>query len=211
MDGPADKVTDAFTSDSMTLRAHRKWAPEITEVGGHESDASKDSRAAGLPEPPHARLVSASVLAQEGRRTATVSVSDEIHLEVIYDILYDDVYVLPAFRLYNEQGVLIFTIAHSAVLPDTFKRRIGRYRSVATIQNQLMAVGKHNVSIGLNTPSSGKLTRHDVIENALSFYVHEASLGEPSASGAYLSVKGAVRPLCRWSDERVQVQLAELD
>jgi lipopolysaccharide transport system ATP-binding protein len=211
MDGPATQVTDAFASDSMTLRAHQKWGLEISEAGKPEQKENEDSRAAGLPEPPHARLVSASVLAQDGRQTATVCVSDEIDLEVIYDILYDGVYILPAFRLYNEQGALIFTIAHRETLPDTFRRNTGRYRSVATIPNHLMAVGRHNVSIGLNTPSSGKLIRHDVIENALTFYVHEAPLSEQSALGPYVTVKGAVRPLCRWSDEKIEEQLAELD
>lgn len=211
MDGPTDKVTDAFTSDSMTLRAHQKWVPEIAESGGHETDSNKDSRIAGLPEPPHARLVSASVLAQDGRQTATVCVSDEIDLEVVYDILYDGAYVLPAFRLYNEQGVLVFTIAHQNALSSTYKRNRGRYRSIATIPNHLMAVGKHNVSIGLNTPSSVKLIRHDAIENALTFYVHEVPLGEQSAAGSYVSIKGAVRPLCPWIDEKIEVHLAGLD
>lgn len=209
MDGPATQVTDAFTNDSMTLRAHQKWVPDIMEAGSSMLEVSKDSSAAGLPEPPHARLVSASVLAQDGRQTATVCVSDEINLEVIYDILYDGVYVLPAFRLYNNKGVLICTIVNHKAPPGNFKREKGRYKAIATIPNHLMAVGKHNVSIGLNTPSSGKLIRHDVIENALMFYVHEAPLGEQSALGPYISVKGTVRPLCRWTDERIEVQATE--
>lgn len=208
MEGTSKEVTDAFTSDSMTLRAHKKW--EHDEVATkHKSESSKVGFAAGLPDPPHARLVSASVLTSDGRQTATVNVCDEVNLEVVYDILYDGAHVLPAFRLYNEQDVLIFTITHHETYPDTFRRGRGRYKSIATIPNHLLAVGKHNVSIGLNTPSAGKLVRHDVIENALTFYVHEAPFGELSAAGPYMSIKGAVRPLCNWIDEEIEVQSVE--
>ena len=207
MDGPAREVTDAFTSDSMNLRAHQKWVADLAYKPGTQ----EDSLTAGLPEPPHARLVAASLLTKDWRHSATVCVSDEINLEVTYDILYDGAYVLPVFRLYNDQGVLIFTIVHHKALPRTYKRNRGRYRSIATIPNHLLAVGKHNVSIGLNTPSSGKLIRHDVIEHALTFYVHEAPLGEPSASGSYVSIKGAVRPLCSWVDEKIEVHSSESD
>lgn len=205
MDGPVNMVTDAFTSDSMTLRAHQRWVFEPMESAKQPLHLSDVNTVAGLPEPPHARLVSASVLAPDGRQTATVCVTDEIRLEVIYDILYDHAYIVPAFRLYNEQGVLIFTVTHSEALPGIYRRDKGRYRSIATIPPNLMAVGKHTVSIGLNTPSSGKLIRHEVIEHGLTFYVHEAPLGDRSALGPYVSVKGTVRPLCRWVDEMVHV------
>ena len=125
MDGPVEEVTDAFTNDTMTLRAHQKWVPDVAEASGLKPDASKDSHAAGLPEPPHARLVSASILAKDGRQTATVCVNDEIDLEVTYDILYNGVYVLPAFRLYNEQGVLVFSIVHHEACPDSFNAAWG--------------------------------------------------------------------------------------
>lgn len=210
MDGSADKVTDAFTSASMTLRAHQKWVTEIADVGKPDNHkGNEDNAVAGLPEPPHARLVSASVLSHDGRLVETVCVSDEINLEVIYDIMFDGVYVLPAYRLYNQEGLLIFTITHHEVQTNIRKRAKGRYRSIATIPNHLLAIGRHTVSIGLNTPSVGPLIRHDVVEKALTFYVHETPFGESSALGPYVSVKGAVRPLCCWFDEKMQTNISD--
>lgn len=205
MDGPVNEVTDAFTNDSMTLQAHYTRASKAMESAKQPFPLIGANTSIGLPEPPYACLVSASILAPDGRQTATACVTDAIQLEVIYDILYDGVYVVPAFRLYNEQGVLVFSVIHTEALPRNYRRDEGRYRSIATIPPNLMAIGKHSVSIGLNTPSPGKLIRHEDIEHALSFYVHEAPIGKQSTLGPYVSVRGAVRPLCNWADEKLHV------
>ena len=64
MDGPVQEVTDAFTQDTLTLQAHERWSTDAAPT------AEKTQAGAGddLPEPPHARLVSASIIAADGAR-----------------------------------------------------------------------------------------------------------------------------------------------
>jgi lipopolysaccharide transport system ATP-binding protein len=207
MDGPVQAVTDAYTRDTLKLHSHESWttvSPPPERVSASEAARHARNGDANLPEPPHARLVSASIITPDGRETSTVCVSDEIGLEVVYDLLYEGIYVLPSFRIYTEEGTLAFSVIHAEATPENYRRSKGRYRSVAKIPPHLMSTGRHNVFVGLNTPSPGKLIRHHEAENALTFFVHEAPSGSVSALGPYIKVKGAVRPLIDWSDEKVE-------
>lgn len=201
MEGAANDVTNAYTQESMTLRAHQNWDNQSADAVVRPQPKIKENE--GLPDLPHARLVSMSVLSPDGRKTPTLTVSETISIEVVYDILYDNMYIVPSLRLYNQEGLLVFNIVHHEAMPDNYRRARGRYRSVATVPAHLMAVGKYSVSVGLTTPCGVKLVRHQVEEDVVSFYVHEAALGEPSALGAYRSIKGAVRPMCNWVDEKL--------
>ena len=206
MDGPVQEVTDAYTRDTLKLQSHERWVTNPSpseELQEPEVSKNHSSQKIDLPEPPHARLVAASIIASDGRETSTVSVADEIGLEVVYDILFNDLYILPSFRIYNEEGILAFSLVHAEATPENYRRPKGRYRSVATIPPHFMSTGHHTVFVGLNTPSPGLLIRHHEAENALSFYVHEAQVGQISALGPYKKVKGVIRPLVRWRDEEV--------
>ncbi|WP_292431178.1 ABC transporter ATP-binding protein [Methylobacter sp.] len=202
MDGPADKVTDAFTSDSMTLRAHQKWvADDAPETIKSLLDIREENTVNGLPESPHARLISATVLAQDGRQTSTVCVTDEIRLEVVFEVFFEKANIVPYFRIITEQDVLAFNAVYTnlgSVLSDCSALR---YRSVAIIPSHLLNTGRYFVTVGLCTPSSGKVIRHDESQRALSFYLHEAPYGSASALGPYKKVPGAIRPLLKWEDE----------
>jgi lipopolysaccharide transport system ATP-binding protein len=206
MDGPADKVTDAFTSDSMNLRAHRQWASETPKIPDPTLLPGEEKPSSDLPEPPHARLISASILTPDGRQTATVSVTDPISFELIYEIFVNGVYVLPDFKIYNVEGILAFNLVHAGTLksPDIKRRKSGTYRSVAMLPSHLLNVGLYKISVSLTSPSSGKLVVHAEADNVLSFYVHEAPMGVVSALGPYRKVNGVVRPLVSWMDESVE-------
>jgi lipopolysaccharide transport system ATP-binding protein len=205
MDGNSKEVTDAFTSDSMNLSAHRHWeaAPIAKKI--EMEPLALESIASKSPEPPYASLVSASLLTPDGRRTATVSVNDDICFELIYDITENDVYVLPDFKISTSENILAFNLVHGGALrvPEIEKRKAGRYRSIARLPSHLLNVGLYKVSVSLTTPTSGKLISHVVADHVLTFYVHEAPLGTISALGPYRRVKGVVRPLVDWEDEPV--------
>lgn len=202
MDGPADKVTDAFTSDSMTLRAHQRWAvDDAPETRKHPLVVRDENKDIGLPDAPHARLISATVLASDGRQTSTVCVTDEVRLEVVFEVFFEKANIVPYFRIITEQDVLAFNAVYTnlgSVLSDCSALR---YRVVATIPSHLLNTGRYFVTVGLCTPSSGKIIRHDESQRALSFYVHEAPFGCTSSLGPYKNVPGAIRPLLQWEDE----------
>jgi lipopolysaccharide transport system ATP-binding protein len=205
MDGPVGEVTDAFTQDTLTLRPHERWVSDTAPVPENVPDTEKanDVAKTELPEPPHGRLVAASILAPDGRQTGTVCVTDEIRLEVVYDVLYDEVYILPSFSIFTEKGTLAFFVIHAEATPENYRRNSGRYRSTAKIPRNILTTGHHTISVQLTTPSSGKLIRHEEANRALSFYVHEAPMGTLSSIGPYHTVPGVVRPLIEWHDERL--------
>jgi len=206
MDGPADEVTSAFTSDSMNLRAHQHWDPPPAQSTDQPRLLEDEDLPSNLPEPPHAHLVSTSILTQDGRQTATVCVADPIIFELIYEVYFNGAYVLPDFKIFTAEGILAFNLVHTGALasPDIKKRKPGRYRSIATLPPHLLNVGLYKISVSLTTPSSGKLVVHAEADNVLTFYVHEAPLGTTSALGPYRKVKGIIRPLVSWMDESVK-------
>lgn len=204
MDGPADKVTDAFTSDSMTLRAHQRWVVNDTLDIRKPLLPIHDeiNNVISIPNAPHARLVCASVLAPDGRQTSTVCVTDEIRLDVVFEVFFENVKVVPFFRIITEQGILAFNAVYTGPNGEIPSERAASfYRAVVIIPPHLLNTGRYFVSVGLCTPSSGKIIRHDESERALSFYVHEAPFGCVSALGPYKHVPGAIRPLLQWEEE----------
>lgn len=203
MEGTSKEVTDAFTSDSMTLRSHQRWVDEeITEVG--QIDTLEIGRKdIGLPDTPHARLISASVLAPDGRQTSTVCVSDEIRLEVIFEVLFKKANIVPYFRITTDKDILAFNAVYTNLNSPLSDCLALRYRAVAIIPSHLLNTGRYFVTVGLCTPSPGKIVRHNESQNALSFYVHEAPFGSVSALGPYKNVPGVIRPLLKWEDEVV--------
>jgi hypothetical protein len=193
MDGAADDVVQAYTDRVMSLKASANLTKEERRVA---------KPGAAKPEPvveePKARLVAARILDRDGIETAHISANTEFDVEVDYEI-FETANVLPAFRFYSEDGHLIFTAVYAAADAGEWKRAPGLYRSRAHIPANLMNVGMHRISIGLNTPHAGGLMRHHVVEDALTFWLHEARFGEQTARGPYTNVKGAVRPIFQWT------------
>jgi hypothetical protein len=146
-----------------------------------------------------ARLLGARVLNADGRETAHIDVNADFNVEVDYQILSGEAVVLPGLRFYSEEGQLIFTAVCSEPEAGEWRRYAGVYRSRVHVPAHLMNLGLHRISIGLNTPHAGGLMRHHVVEDALTFWAHEARFGETSARGPYTKVKGAVRPLFLWT------------
>lgn len=205
MDGAVQEVTAAFTKDTMTLQSYKRWTVEQPPISPASTPCGQknDPEKTGLPEPPHARLVSASILGTDRRETSSLCVTDEIRLQAVYDILYDNVYALPSFSIFTEKGTLAFFAIHAVATMETYRRMAGRYRSTVIIPENFLATGRHTISVQLSTPSPGKLIRHQEADQALSLYVHEAPIGTLSSLGPYHKVPGTVRPLLNWEDEKL--------
>jgi lipopolysaccharide transport system ATP-binding protein len=197
MDGPVDDVVKAYTDQVMSLKASAKFeAPQSRGVSGPLKAARPDFE-------PRARLLAARVLDTEGRESAHIDVNADFNVEVDYQILSGEAVVLPGLRFYTEDGQLIFTAVCSEPEAGEWRRYAGIYRSRVHVPAHLMNLGMHRISIGLNTPHAGGLMRHHVVEDALTFWTHEARFGEESARGPYTAVKGAVRPLFLWTHQQL--------
>jgi lipopolysaccharide transport system ATP-binding protein len=201
MDGPVDEVTNAYVKNSFSLRSSQSF--DVKYEDERADNKSKKNTETFLGDEPFAVILSAALRSDNGALTDIVTVDRELTLELIYRIDLSDSYVLPAFKIYNSDGILIFSVVHPGHLefPNIKARSAGVYRSCATIQPHIFNAGLHKVSVSLNTPRIGKLLRHIEIEDALVFQVFEAPPGVKSSLGPYRSVRGAVRPLAHWGDE----------
>jgi lipopolysaccharide transport system ATP-binding protein len=208
LDGPAGDVAAAYTEDMRKAIASRRCPP-----GGRE-EAAPDRRAEPVPEvdletlelapdgtidePPAARFAALRVIARDGREVRAVTADQGFGIELTYDVTRDGKVVLPSARFYDAGGILMFTAVYTDEVHVRKPKGIGRYVSVVWVPPHLLNVGPVRVSVGLSTPVSGRLQRHEVLEHALSFEVFEAPFGAPSARGPYREIKGAVRPLLEW-------------
>lgn len=208
MDGAVDKVTDAFTQDSMTLSSHQRWssiAPSSSRLNfvSEPVKVANQVSGPGLPDPPHARLVEATVYDAQGRQTSTVCVTDEIKLEVVFEVFFDRANIVPYFRIITDGDLLAFNAVYTNFNSVLNSCKIGKYRASTAIPANLLNSGKYSITVGLCTPSPGKIMRHDEAVKALSIYVHEAPFGVVSSLGPYSKVPGTVRPLLEWSEQEV--------
>ncbi|ANP46823.1 ABC transporter ATP-binding protein [Candidatus Viadribacter manganicus] len=197
MDGSVDDVVKAYTDQSMNLKASVKFeAPPQRRKSLPRGMAQPESDTT-------ARLLAARVLDAEDAETAHIDVNADFNIEVDYQIVSGEAVVLPAFRFYTEDAHLIFSAVCSEPEAGQWRRGPGIYRSRMHVPAHLLNLGLHRVSVALNAPHAGGLTRHHVVEDALTFWAHEARFGEDSARGPYVRLKGAVRPLFLWSHARV--------
>lgn len=156
-----------------------------------------------IDEGPCAEMVAISVVDGDGRELKAATVDQKIGINFVYDVLKGGKIILPAATFYTADDIHMFTAVYTA--PEDMRRakERGRYRSILWIPPHLFNVGLVRLAVSLTTPVSGKLERHVLIPDVLSFQVYEASLGVHSARGLYREVKGVVRPLCEWETTRL--------
>lgn len=231
-DGPAEEITGEFMQRFMGLRASlavenppevppaQDPAPipaaepepfasggdvEATEIAHPvaESVSSPVSPAETPSARPEgdviARIVSARVLDADGHEAVTVEVVDPVDVEVVFDLLTPGD-VEPAIHVKTPKD-FAFAVAY---LDEGFPngvREPGRYRSIVRIPPNLLNTGVYFVNLALVTPDP--LTRHVLLEDALSFHVHEPSDPAGTSRGRYgRGFPGSVRPKLEWRTER---------
>lgn len=152
-----------------------------------------------------ARIVSARVLDAQGHEAVTLEVVEPIDIEVVFDLLSSGD-VEPAIHMKTPKD-FAFAVAY---LDEGFPngvREPGRYRSIVRIPPNLLNTGVYFVNLALVTPDP--LTRHVLLEDALSFHVHEPSDPTETSRGRYgRGFPGPVRPKLEWRTERTLISEA---
>lgn len=206
MDGAIEEVVELYSKDALLLTGTRTWDAKENNAAPPKTPEASDVAAEPVTpdEEPAARLIAASVNSGQDRDVVSITADEAIELEAVYEVIRAGETVLPTFRIYDENGTLAFTATYSHDDYEEKGRQPGRYRARTRIPGNFLNLGRTTVSIGLNTPRPGKLKRHHVVEEALTFVVHEVPYPGSGGRGPYSSVKGAVRPRFEWEISQLQ-------
>jgi lipopolysaccharide transport system ATP-binding protein len=189
MDGPSDKVTNAYLNSGFGTTAAREW-PNLDEAPGNDV----------------ARLKAVRLVTEDGRTTDTVDIRRPIGVKIEYQVLKPGLPSALEFRLFDEHGICAFTARDQDRSWRGKARPKGRYVSTSWIPGNLLAEGTFFVAVALTTEVS-PVAVHFYELNAVAFQVID-SLDGDSARGDFAGVMpGVVRPLLEWHTQfRPEVQ-----
>lgn len=208
MDDDVMTVTEAYEAQMMNVAATYQ-APEKSETA---KDETKKSAQSAKPEKasvleaevdgPVAELVTARVLDDAGQIARSVKIDTPSAIEIVFDVLQADMRVEPALHVKNEIGDLMFVVAFTDDEYPGAINKPGRYKCCARIPSNLLNEGLHYITVVMVT--ADPLTRHQSVENAVSFSVYEPQGDDIArARGRYSrNFPGGLRPRFDWSTER---------
>lgn len=177
-DDRVSKVISGYLTAGTGSTASREWSPE--EAPGGEV----------------AKLVSTRVVKGNGELAESASVSDEVFLEMEYDVIKEGHVLLPHFHLFNSEGMKVFTTLDQD--PTWYKKRRpkGHYISRVKIPAHFLQEGSFYVNTHLlaRNPDMAQFTERQV----LAFTVTD-EMGDGTARGDWAgTLDGMVRPLLDW-------------
>jgi lipopolysaccharide transport system ATP-binding protein len=115
-----------------------------------------------------------------------------------YDVLESDYLLLPHHNLFNEEGTWVFTTMDSDLKWRGRRRPAGKYVGKAWIPGNLLSEGIIFVNALVFTlePNTLQFDEKDIV----SFHVVDSIDGDSARGDWAGSMKGAVRPLLKWTN-----------
>jgi lipopolysaccharide transport system ATP-binding protein len=191
-DGPTDHVIGRYLHGDQGTGAQREWTDPASAPG----DA-------------WARLRSLRIVDGAGVTSDVVDVTEEVGIEVGFDVLNPEVPIAPWIDLYTEGGIHVFSAADTEAAAEP--RPVGRYVTTAWIPEHLLNEGSLHVTVSLRTPQRGmKAWKHAEAESALALQVVEQADAQTARGPFAGRMAGPVRPLLRWTSDAVGADTAAL-
>jgi len=180
-DGPADKVVASYLASGMAGFSERTWKNKEEAPGGDV-----------------ARLLAVRVKDENGQVLQSFDIREPIGIEMEYEVFKSDYVLLPHYNIFNEEGGWVFTTIDTD--PKWRGRRpAGKYRATAWIPGNFLSEGLLFVQSSLFTlePTAAQFEPRDVV----SFQVVDSLDGNTARGDWPGSMKGAVRPLLKWTND----------
>ncbi|MFH1932391.1 MAG: ABC transporter ATP-binding protein [Pseudomonadota bacterium] len=179
-DGPSHRVVSAYLNRGTGTTAVREWS-NLEEAPGNNL----------------VRLCAVRVRTENGRIADTVDIRQPVGLEMEYEVLKAERVLLPAYNLFNEEGIRVFGVVDLDPSWRGRQRLPGRYISVAWIPGNLLSEGTMFVSPAIKT--TAQVQDIFIYEHSpVAFRVIDNMDGD-SARGDYAGrLGGVVRPLLKW-------------
>jgi lipopolysaccharide transport system ATP-binding protein len=183
MDGSPHEVIGHYLSSQMDGPPERDWPDRGTAPGR------------GV-----ACLRSVRVVNRHGQTMSSIDVSDEVGVQIVFDVIQSGYRMFPNIWVYNEEGTLLFGSLNQDLRWYSKPYPEGRFTSTAWIPGNLFSAGMFFVTVCLNTRSPDTLQFDE--QQVIVFSVRD-NMGLGTARGDWAGdMPGVVRPLLQWSTER---------
>lgn len=182
-DGPANEVVNDYLGAAWQVTAEREWDnPE--ERPGTEA----------------VRLIKVRAVAEDSTTKESLSIQEQIGIELTYEVLQPGHILTPRVDLFSEEGTHLF--ASHDVGPEWRRqpRAAGRYTSTIAIPANFLSAGNLRATASVMSHHPATVT-HVYVPNAIGFQVVESD-EEHTARGDYIGpIPGVIRPLLDWTTD----------
>jgi lipopolysaccharide transport system ATP-binding protein len=181
--GPTLEVTRAYLrAGGSHGTAEREWLDPPSQPGNHI-----------------VRLRAVRVRPAGGDIGEALDIRAAIDLELDYEVLQGGQILIPAFHLYNEDGVCLFAVNDNGSAWGRRPRPVGRYRSTVHLPGNFLAEGLLTVGAGVVTLTPPHVHAYEA--DVVAFQVFDRLEGG-SARGDYTGpYPGVMRPVLPWTTE----------
>ncbi|NLG96521.1 MAG: ATP-binding cassette domain-containing protein [Chloroflexi bacterium] len=181
LSGPADQVVGEYLSSNLGTSAYKEWMDERVAPGSEI-----------------AKLRTVRIIDENHNTNYTFDIRKPIGIEITFDVLKSGYALYPHISVHSEEEVHIFTSIDTDPEWRGVPRPPGRYVSVAWIPGNLLTEGVMTVDTGLRTEMPHLIHFHE--KSVVAFHVVESPDGDTARMDYAGKLRGAVRPLLRWSN-----------
>lgn len=181
--GNVSQVISSYISDISNRTARQSW--EENKQPGNDI----------------VRLQSVGLVNSSQDPTETFKVTEDIGIEMVYEVMKDDEVLWLGHNIHNEQGINIFD-THS-VGTEYYRRphAKGRYSSVVWIPRDLLNPGIFFISTAIFNHLKNVIHLHE--RDVLMFSVHEVFDEETARGLSGGDFPGIIRPLLKWQIKKI--------
>lgn len=190
-DGASHTVVNAYLHSELGTMSSREWRDPLKAPRGDV-----------------VRLRAVRVRTKDERMTDSFDIRKPIGLEMEYEVLKPGYKLMPAYELYNEEGIcLISTVEYDPFWRGRV-RPVGHYRSTAWIPGNYLAEGTFFLSVYIETlePHIVQIRELQIV----AFSVVDTCEGDSARVDFPGRLKGVVRPFLDWNTvlnaESIQVE-----
>jgi len=123
-----------------------------------------------------------------------VDITQPVGIEITYDVLKPGIVLIPACRISNHEGIILFQTNDWNPNP----REMGHYKGVTWIPGNLLAEGSFYVTVAIATLGPGTTTKRVYERDAIAFQVTDRMDGGPMRAMWSSDHPGVVRPNLPW-------------
>jgi lipopolysaccharide transport system ATP-binding protein len=186
-DGASEEVVAHYLQAVTGTGSHRAWPDAGSAPGGK-----------------YARLKEALVVDERGDPAHALDIRRPVGIELTFTVLRDTLPLFPKIKLLDNEGEVAFNAMDTSPVWSE-PPAIGDHVATAWIPGNFLNEGVYTVDVevcSLGAVGMHKLVTHAGFKEALSFHVHDPGEGD-SSKGTYPGhLRGAVRPLLEWTNER---------
>jgi lipopolysaccharide transport system ATP-binding protein len=149
----------------------------------------------------YVHLIKARIVDETLNTVNKIFITQEVGIEIIYEVTQDNYEFTHGLNLYNELGIHILSSHDTIKAKDKKAFSKGLYKAIAWIPKNFLAEGVITVNVALMRYSPFEVIVHE--HEALAFNVVDVFDGS-AARGIYDGhFPGTVRPILKWASEEI--------